>query len=52
VLTYGVVPPGFRQFYPPDGNPPTLSAGTPYVVFAGSPIYEGRIRVTLHAPGE
>jgi len=47
VVTYGVVPPGFRDVYPGNRKPPTLSAATSYVVFADGLINEGKTTFSL-----
>jgi hypothetical protein len=43
VVTYGVVPAGFREVYPGDGPPQALSASSSYVVFVDGLVNEGKI---------
>jgi hypothetical protein len=47
VVTYGVVPEGFRQVHPAEGAVPVLTALSSYVVSADGLVNEGKIGFTL-----
>jgi hypothetical protein len=47
LVTYGIVPPGFREVYPGTGDPQPLSTSSSYVVLVDTLLGEARIAFSL-----